>query len=104
MIDITIAIDKLDKIGLDKVKSELAQRGLNEEQISTIEKYLNINGANEEKLKQIEALLGHLDTRKKGIEELQFVVNALLHTPNSPLVLDFTLARRLNYYTGIIFE
>src|SRR4051794_1907403 len=75
MIDITIAIDKLDKIGIDKVKAELAQRGLNEEQINTIEKYLNINGSNEEKLQQIKSLLGHLETGQKGIEELEYVVN-----------------------------
>ena len=56
MIDITIAIDKLDKIGLDKVKEELQQRGLNDEQIKIIERYLNINGTNEEKLTQIKSL------------------------------------------------
>ncbi|OQP51074.1 histidine--tRNA ligase [Niastella yeongjuensis] len=116
MIDITIAIDKLDKIGLDKVKEELTQRGLNDEQISTIEKYLLINGSNEEKLNQIEQLLGHLEIGKLGIEELKYVVgNSQLTTDhadsrqpdkvgNSPLILDFTLARGLNYYTGIIFE
>lgn len=105
MIDITIAIDKLDKIGLDKVKEELAQRGLNEEQIGTIEKYLNITGSNEEKLQQIAALIAHLETGKKGIEELTFVVkHSPLTADNSPLTLDFTLARGLNYYTGIIFE
>ena len=101
MIDITIAIDKLDKIGLDKVKEELAQRGLNEEQISTIEKYLLIDGSNEEKLQQIEQLLGHLEIGKKGIEELE-IVNRESAIGN--LIIDFTLARGLNYYTGIIFE
>lgn len=101
MIDITIAIDKLDKIGLDKVKAELAQRGLNDEQIGTIEKYLGISGSNEEKLRQVGALLGHLETGKKGIEELEFVNQ---QSRISNLVIDFTLARGLNYYTGIIFE
>jgi histidyl-tRNA synthetase len=101
MIDITIAIDKLDKIGLDKVKAELAQRGLNEEQIGTIEKYLNIDGSNNEKLQQITALIGHLETGKKGIEELE-IVNR--QSAISNLIIDFTLARGLNYYTGIIFE
>jgi histidyl-tRNA synthetase len=101
MIDITVAIDKLDKIGLDKVKAELAQRGLNDEQIGTIEKYLNISGSNEEKLQQIQSLIGHLETGKKGIEELDFV-NRQSGTGN--LIIDFTLARGLNYYTGIIFE
>lgn len=105
MIDITVAIDKLDKIGLDKVKAELVQRGLNEEQIATVEKYLNITGDNAEKLQQITAMIGHLETGKKGIDELEFVVNhSQLTTDNSPLMLDFSLARGLNYYTGIIFE
>lgn len=101
MVDITIAIDKLDKIGIDKVKEELAQRGLNEEQIATIEKYLSIDGSNEEKLQQISALLGHLETGKKGVEELEYV-NSQAGIGN--LIIDFTLARGLNYYTGIIFE
>lgn len=101
MVDITIAIDKLDKIGIDKVKEELAQRGLNEEQIATIEKYLSIDGSNEEKLQQIAALLGHLETGKKGVEELEYV-NSQAGIGN--LIIDFTLARGLNYYTGIIFE
>jgi histidyl-tRNA synthetase len=101
MIDITIAIDKLDKIGLDKVKEELAQRGLNEEQVSTIEKYLLIDGSNEEKLQQITALIGHLEIGRKGIEELE-IVNRESAIGN--LIIDFTLARGLNYYTGIIFE
>jgi histidyl-tRNA synthetase len=119
MMDITIAIDKLDKIGLDKVKEELAQRGLDETQIALIEKYLLIEGSNEEKLAAIKELLGNSETGKKGIEEIEFVwsmVNgqwpmnnaapdslfSVEPTPN--LVLDFTLARGLNYYTGIIFE
>lgn len=101
MIDITVAIDKLDKIGLDKVKAELAQRGLNEEQITTIEKYLSITGTNVEKLQQITALIGHLETGQKGIEELE-LVNRQSSIDN--VVIDFTLARGLNYYTGIIFE
>jgi histidyl-tRNA synthetase len=105
MIDITIAIDKLDKIGIDKVKAELTQRGLNDEQISTIEKYLNISGSNEEKLQQITTLLGHIETGKKGMEELE-VVNRSRAQPGAidNITIDFTLARGLNYYTGIIFE
>jgi histidyl-tRNA synthetase len=105
MIDITIAIDKLDKIGIDKVKAELTQRGLNDEQISTIEKYLNISGSNEEKLQQITTLLGHIETGKKGLEELE-VVNRSRAQPGAidNITIDFTLARGLNYYTGIIFE
>ncbi|THU41261.1 histidine--tRNA ligase [Niastella caeni] len=105
MIDITIAIDKLDKIGLDKVKAELAQRGLNDEQIATIEKYLNISGTNEEKLQLIKSLIGHLETGKKGIEELEFVNRSRSEAGAiGNLIIDFTLARGLNYYTGIIFE
>jgi histidyl-tRNA synthetase len=106
MTDITIAIDKLDKIGIEKVKEELAQRGLDKEQINIIEKYLNIGGSNEEKLIAIKNLLGNSRTGKKGIEEIGFVVestaNHKLQTIN--LSIDFTLARGLNYYTGIIFE
>lgn len=101
MVDITIAIDKLDKIGLEKVKEELTNRGLNEEQVATIEKYLSINGSNDEKLQQIAALLGHLETGKNGVEELEFVNK---QSGINNLVIDFTLARGLNYYTGIIFE
>lgn len=101
MVDITIAIDKLDKIGLEKVKEELTNRGLNEEQVTTIEKYLSIDGTNEEKLQQISALLGHLETGKNGVEELAYV-NGQSGIGN--IIIDFTLARGLNYYTGIIFE
>ena len=103
MMDITIAIDKLDKIGLEKVKEELSQRGLNNEQIAVIEKYLAISGNNEEKLLQIKDLLGDNKSGKKGIEELEYILSQLA-TQDSQLILDFTLARGLNYYTGIIFE
>lgn len=101
MIDITIAIDKLDKIGLEKVKEELQQRGLNEEQIKVIESYLSITGTNEEKLMQIKSLIGSSEIGKQGIEEVEFVFD---QTKNTNLCIDFTLARGLNYYTGIIFE
>ena len=105
MMDITIAIDKLDKIGLDKVKEELAQRGLKEEQIGIIENYLSIDGSNEEKLSKIKELFNQNETGKKGIEELEYVLaSTTLTTHHSPLTIDFTLARGLNYYTGIIFE
>ncbi|MGN6402168.1 MAG: histidine--tRNA ligase [Flavisolibacter sp.] len=99
MMDITIAIDKLDKIGLDKVKEELTQRGLNEHQIRVIELYLNIIGSNEEKLAAIKNLLGQSETGQQGIKEIEFVVDA-----TSNIIIDFTLARGLNYYTGIILE
>ena len=103
MMDITIAIDKLDKIGIEKVKEELAQRELNAEQISIIEKYLLISGSNEEKIQQINSLLGKTETGKKGIEELETILSAF-SIQHSALSIDFTLARGLNYYTGIIFE
>ena len=101
MIDITIAIDKLDKIGLEKVKEELQERGLKDEQIKIIESYLNITGSNEEKLSQIKLLLGESETGKQGIDEVEFVFS---QTKNTNIHIDFTLARGLNYYTGIIFE
>lgn len=105
-MDITIAIDKLDKIGIEKVKEELSQRGLNTNQVHTIESYLSIDGSNEEKLSQIKKLLGNSEVGKKGIEEIECVVNSNsnLQPPTSNLIIDFTLARGLNYYTGIIFE
>jgi len=101
MIDITIAIDKLDKIGLEKVKEELQQRGLNDDQIKVIESYLNITGTNEEKLTQIRSLIGSGEIGKQGIEEVEFVFQ---QSKNTNIDIDFTLARGLNYYTGIIFE
>ncbi len=100
MTDITIAIDKLDKIGLEKVKEELQQRGLNNEQIKTIESYLNITGSNEQKLSSIRSLIGSMESGKQGIEEVEFLFE---QTKNTNLIIDFTLARGLNYYTGIIF-
>ncbi|MDB5195706.1 MAG: histidyl-tRNA synthase [Flaviaesturariibacter sp.] len=106
MLDITIAIDKLDKIGIDKVAEELVQRGLQNDQISIIKNYLEISGSNEEKLAAINALFSNSETGQAGINEISYVLetttNAKLYTPN--LSIDFTLARGLNYYTGIIFE
>ncbi|HWI90904.1 MAG TPA: histidine--tRNA ligase [Flavisolibacter sp.] len=111
MMDITIAIDKLDKIGIEKVKEELAQRGLTNDRVAIIENYLNINGSNEEKLSAIKKLFGNSQTAQQGIEQIEFIVNSTSNsnpdsyrdqTPN--LIIDFTLARGLNYYTGIIFE
>jgi histidyl-tRNA synthetase len=104
MMSITIAIDKLDKIGIDKVKEELLQRGLSDEQIATIESYLNINGSNVEKLNELTKLIGNTETGKQGIEEINYLLNFLPSTVINQLSTDFTLARGLNYYTGIIFE
>ena len=105
MVDITVAIDKLDKIGMDKVKAELLERGLTEEQVSVIEQYLLIDGNNEEKIAQLTSLIGGIEAGKKGIEELRYVyefVNRQSAIAN--LQFDFTLARGLNYYTGTILE
>jgi histidyl-tRNA synthetase len=104
MTDITVAIDKLDKIGIDKVKEELQQRGLNEDQINIIEQYLSISGNNNEKLSAIKQLLGENESGKKGIDEIETVFSYQQSTVNCQLSIDFTLARGLNYYTGIIFE
>src|SRR5215210_1532372 len=104
MTDITIAIDKLDKIGMGKVKEELSLRGLNEEQIAIVENYLLINGNNEEKLAALKELVVPIETGKKGIEEIELILNFLPSSIIQQLSTDFTLARGLNYYTGIIFE
>ncbi|MEO7530817.1 MAG: ATP phosphoribosyltransferase regulatory subunit, partial [Sediminibacterium sp.] len=102
MMDITIAIDKLDKIGIDKVKAALAVKGLTEEQIRIIEKYLSIEGTNNEKITSLKSLIGNNETGLKGIEEIEYILS--YPTNNQQLITDFTLARGLNYYTGIIFE
>lgn len=105
LIDLTIAIDKLDKIGWEKVKEELTNKGFNDAQQSVVECYLNISGNNEEKIKQLALLLGDNENGKKGIEELQYVLSYHQSTGmDKHLVADFTLARGLNYYTGLIFE
>jgi histidyl-tRNA synthetase len=104
MTDITIAIDKLDKIGLEKVKDELRQRGLTDKEIKTIEKYLSIYGSNEKKLSHVKKLFEKSKTGNAGIQEIEFILNSGLATDNSKLSIDLTLARGLNYYTGIIFE
>jgi histidyl-tRNA synthetase len=106
MLPITIAIDKLDKIGIEKVKDELRERGLTEEQISTIETYLNITGSNREKLEKIKLLFASSEAGRKGIEELETILEytANHQDASANLLLDFTLARGLNYYTGAIFE
>ena len=101
LTDITIAIDKLDKIGLEKVKEELLERELSKKQVDIIEKYLLIAGSSEEKLLQVKKLLGHIEQGRNGIEEITQVYKM---AKNTNVQIDFTLARGLNYYTGIIFE
>jgi histidyl-tRNA synthetase len=104
MIDITVAIDKLDKIGIEKVKEELSERGLDANQVAIIEKYLQINGSNTEKIKQLTALIGEITEGQEGLQEINTLLEHFRAFPNVNLVADFTLARGLNYYTGIIFE
>jgi histidyl-tRNA synthetase len=114
LTDITIAIDKLDKIGLEKVKEELLQRGLSGAQVSIIEKYLDINGSNESKMASIKELVMDSENGKKGISELEYILTMINDqrskdgndekSESTSLFIDFTLARGLNYYTGIIFE
>ncbi|HET9430539.1 MAG TPA: histidine--tRNA ligase, partial [Chitinophagaceae bacterium] len=117
---ITVAIDKLDKIGLEKVKEELAQRGLQPQQIHNIENYLSISGNNDQKLNALKSLFADNATGKKGLEELEWLLTSISASYAEPsagnhpvtsketraisITLDPTLARGLNYYTGTIFE
>ncbi len=104
MVDITIAIDKLDKIGLPRVKEELIGRGMQQEQVEKIEKYLKVEGTNEEKIQQIKTLFEGNSTAATGLSEIAHVLGYLHTSVGSQVVVDFTLARGLNYYTGMIFE
>ncbi|NIG53156.1 histidine--tRNA ligase [Chitinophaga sp. Cy-1792] len=104
LTDITISIDKLDKIGIDGVRKELITRGLSDNDIAIIEQFLAINGTNEEKLEKLKVLLKDSPTGQKGIEELSFVLNSGYATFNTSPIVDVTLARGLNYYTGMIVE
>ena len=104
MMDITVVIDKLDKVGIEKVKDELVQRGMNLRDISIIETYLSISGTNEQKITKAKELLGSTRPGREGIEELETILKYPVTTHHSSLIIDLTLARGLNYYTGIIFE
>lgn len=108
MTAITVAIDKLDKIGLEKVKVELNEKGLTNEQITIIEQYLAVSGSNENVLNSLSKLIGQTDSGKTGIEELGYLLDYLeqsnIQNLKSKIVIDPTLARGLNYYTGVIFE
>ncbi len=113
MIDITIAIDKLDKIGVDKVNGELSERGLSSQAIAALQPILNLNGNNKEKLEQLEGVLSSSEIGMKGIEELRTILDMYEEQEgagedqqrgNMEVVLDLCLARGLNYYTGAIFE
>ncbi|HEV8083524.1 MAG TPA: histidine--tRNA ligase [Chitinophagaceae bacterium] len=107
MTAITILIDKLEKIGIEKVEEELKANGFNSAQISTIKNYLKISGTNSEKLKSVKQLLGDTENGKKGIEEIEFILDYMeegKNNSNESVTIDFTLARGLNYYTGVIYE
>ena len=105
IVDITVAIDKLDKIGLDKVNEELRNDGISEEAIEKLQPIISLSGSNEEKLEVISQVLAGSEIGLKGVEETRFILDTLktvgLH---NEIELDLTLARGLNYYTGAIFE
>ena len=107
IVDITVAIDKLDKIGIDNVNAELREDGLTEEQIQKLQPIILLQGTNDEKLTTIATILKDSEVGLKGVEEVKFILStltsAILHLTSS-ISLDLTLARGLNYYTGAIFE
>lgn len=105
LIDITVAIDKIDKIGIDNVNKELSERGLSEESIKALEPILKISGTISERLEKLTDLLAASEIGAKGVEELRTVVDATLALGlKAELDLDVSLARGLNYYTGTIIE
>ncbi len=105
MMDITVAIDKLEKIGIDNVKAELAERGLETEAIAKLQPILELSGSNAEKLEKLSAVIGGSETGAKGIEEMTEIFGYVEKLGIAlPIELDLSLARGLNYYTGAIFE
>ena len=105
MIDITVAIDKLDKIGLDNVKAELRERGIDDEAIAKLQPILKLSGTNAEKLEKLANVIGASETGAKGIEEMRTIFSNIEALGiNLTPELDLSLARGLNYYTGAIFE
>ncbi|MGM9679728.1 MAG: histidine--tRNA ligase [Bacteroidaceae bacterium] len=102
IVDITVAIDKLDKIGLDNVNAELREDGLSESQIEALQPIVTLSGTNSEKLSVMRQVLAQSQTGLRGLEELQFVLSR--YKGAAQLEFDLTLARGLNYYTGCIFE
>ena len=104
IVDITVAIDKLDKIGLDKVNEELLAAGLSAQQVETLQPIISLSGTNAEKIATMRQVLAASEVGLKGCDELEFVLNALGDSLKNVLELDLTLARGLNYYTGCIFE
>lgn len=105
IVDITVAIDKLDKIGLDNVNAELASKGIPQEAIDKLQPIIMLSGTNAEKLETLKTVLAASETGLKGVEESEFILNTVARLGvKSEVELDLTLARGLNYYTGAIFE
>lgn len=104
IVDITVAIDKLDKIGLDAVNEELRKVGIAEDAIEKLQPIIKLEGGNDDKLQTIKEVLASNEVGLKGVEECQFILDALKGTLDNEIQLDLTLARGLNYYTGAIFE
>lgn len=105
IVDITVAIDKLDKIGLENVNEELRGKELSEEAIAKLQPIIQLSGTNREKIAVLKEVLAASETGLKGVSELEFILDKVdLLSVNAELELDLTLARGLNYYTGAIFE
>ena len=105
IVDITVAIDKLDKIGLDNVNAELASKGISQEAIDKLQPIILLSGSNEEKIATLKNVLAASETGLKGVEESEFILKTIAGLGiQSEVELDLTLARGLNYYTGAIFE
>lgn len=105
IVDITVAIDKLDKIGLDNVNEELRNDGISEEAIAKLQPIISLSGTNDEKLNVIAEVLKDSEIGLKGVEETRFILDTLKSCGlNNEIELDLTLSRGLNYYTGAIFE
>lgn len=105
LIDITVAIDKIDKIGIDNVNAELAERGLSEQSIAALQPILAIGGTIDQRIESLRTVLAKSEVGLKGVEELSFVVNSSMSIGlRAELDLDVSLARGLNYYTGTIIE
>lgn len=105
LVDITVAIDKLDKIGLDNVRAELAERGLSASQIQALDPVFSLSGAAADKIQQLKALFANVEVGMKGAEELEELFGYIAAAGlKCEVELDLTLARGLNYYTGAIFE
>ena len=105
IVDITVAIDKIDKIGLSNVNAELLEKGLSQDAVDALQPLLTLSGSNEEKLATLSTLLASSEVGMKGVEELRYVLtNSEAQQPKGVVELDVSLARGLNYYTGTIIE